>query len=108
MPGCEELISKIHVAAARLVVSNIVIWAGLRRKALLPLSVRTLIRAHADDVQHAKRPEHDLGWEALYAPPSHLATMDEEIPDAIVDIVVDRPVGLQPSAIVEVRRPTPQ
>ena len=34
---------------------------------------------HADEVQDAKRPEHDLGWEALCALPLHLATMDEKV-----------------------------
>ena len=36
-------------------------------------------KMHADEVQDAKLPEHDLGWEALRASPLHLATMDEEV-----------------------------
>ncbi len=51
-------------------------------------------KVHADEVQDAKLPEHNLGWEALRASPLNLATMDEEVADAVVGIVVDRPVGL--------------
>ncbi len=57
-------------------------------------------KVHADEVQHAKLPEHDLGREAPRSAPLHLATMDEEVAHAVVDMVVDRPVGLQPGDLL--------
>jgi len=56
-------------------------------------------KMHADEGQDAKVPEHDLGWKTLRAPPLHLATMDEEVADAVVDIVVDRSAGPQPGEV---------
>ncbi len=47
-------------------------------------------KRHADEVQDAKLPEHDLGWQAPRASPLHLATIDEGVAHTDVDIVVDR------------------
>ena len=38
----------------------------------------------------------------------HLVPPDEEVAHAVIDVVVDRPVGRQPRAVAEVRGPAAQ
>jgi hypothetical protein len=40
--------------------------------------------------------------------PLHLVPSGEEVPNAVIDVVIDRPIGLQPIAVAEVRRPSAQ
>ncbi len=58
--------------------------------------------------QNPKFSEHAFGRELCTASSRHLVPPCEEVARAVIDVVVDRPIGLQPAAVVEVRRPSPQ
>ena len=61
---------------------------------------------HASEVQHAEFSEDSVVGEPLRAATLHLVPPDEEVSHAIVDVIVDRAVCRQTSAVAEVRRPT--
>ena len=63
---------------------------------------------HASKAQHTERSEHNIIGELLCAASFHIVPSAEEVPDAIVDVLIDGSVYLQASAVAEVRRPTQQ
>jgi hypothetical protein len=65
-------------------------------------------KMHASKAQHAKILEDIVVRELARASALHLVPSGEEVSNAFIDIVVDRPVGLQPSAIAKVRGPSAQ
>src|SRR6516165_10685578 len=62
----------------------------------------------APEVEHSEGAEHRLPWEAAGAVRGHLVTSNQEVSDAVVDMIVDRPVRRQPGAIAEIRAPASQ
>ena len=56
---------------------------------------------HASEVQHAEFSEDSLTGEASRAATLHLVPLDEEVSRAIVDVIVDRAVRRQTSAVAE-------
>jgi hypothetical protein len=58
--------------------------------------------------KHAKFAMHHSVREAADASRRHLVTPDQEMTDAVIDVVVDRPVGDQAGTIVEIRAPATQ
>ena len=62
----------------------------------------------AFEEQHAQFAVDLLAGEPARAAPLHFVPSDEEASNAIVDVIVDSPIRLQPGAIAEVRRPTDQ
>jgi hypothetical protein len=63
---------------------------------------------HASEVQHAKFSEDSVVGESLRAATLHFVPPDEEVSHAIVDVIIDRAVRRQTSAVAEVRGPTAQ
>ena len=63
---------------------------------------------HASEVQHPEFSEDGLTGEASRATTLHLVPLDEEVSHAIMDVLVDRAVRRQASAIAEVCRPAAQ
>jgi hypothetical protein len=63
---------------------------------------------HATKVQHAQFPEHLVPGKSTRAAPLHFVSSNEEVSDAIVDMMVDSPIRLQPRAIAEIRGPPDQ
>jgi hypothetical protein len=63
---------------------------------------------HASQAQHSEFAEDAVVGELTSAPSLHLMPSGEEVSDAVIDMMIDRPIGLQPSAIAEVRRPSAQ
>ena len=60
---------------------------------------------HASEGQNANLPEHQFAWEVSAAAALHLVPLSEKVPHMVVDMIVDRPVRLQPGAVAEVVRP---
>ena len=58
--------------------------------------------------QDSERAEHRFRGEALGAARRHLVTPNQEVPDPVIDVVVDRPIRRQPGAIAEVCAPASQ
>src|SRR5450759_1793724 len=58
--------------------------------------------------KHAHLPEHNRDREPGSAARSHLVTMPEKIPHALIDVVIDRTISHQPRPVTEVVRPAPQ
>src|SRR5574342_297207 len=69
---------------------------GMRRRAQM----------EAPQLEHAHFPEDLLSGEALRPSRGDLMAPAQEVPHALVDIVIHRPVGHQASPIGEVVRPT--
>jgi hypothetical protein len=59
----------------------------------------------ASEVKDSEGAEHRLPWEAAGAVRGHLVTSNQEVPEAVVDVIVDRPIRWQPGAIAEVCAP---
>jgi hypothetical protein len=63
---------------------------------------------HATKVQHAQFPVDIVMGETSRAAPLHFVPSSEEVSNAIIDVIVDRPICLQPRAVTKIRRPTDQ
>jgi hypothetical protein len=63
---------------------------------------------HASEVQHAEFPEDSLIGESSRAATLHLVPPDEEVSHVIIDMLIDRAVRRQTSAIAEVGGPAAQ
>ena len=50
----------------------------------------------------SERAEHRLRGEAIGAARRHLVTPNQEVPNPVIDVVVDRPIRRQPGTIAEV------
>jgi hypothetical protein len=73
-----------------------------------PTSSRKWPQMHIAEPQHAQFPKHDRVRETRTAPRMHLMAVPQEIPYALVDVMVDRSIGLHPRPVPEVVRPPPQ
>jgi hypothetical protein len=60
---------------------------------------------HASQSQHSEFAEDVVVGERAGASSLHLVPSAEEVSNAITNVIVDRPVGVQPGAVAEVRRP---
>ena len=60
------------------------------------------------EVEYSERAEYRLVVEAVGAARRHLVTPNQEVTDALVDVVVDRAVRRHPGAMAEVSGPTAQ
>ena len=66
-------------------------------------------QVHASKTQDAEFPEDHRRRRTVRVPrPGTLCRLHEEVPHAVIDVIVDRPIGRQPRAVAEVRRPTAQ
>src|SRR5262245_61938157 len=63
---------------------------------------------HAPEAENPKRAEHRVRWEAADAVRGHLVTANQEAPNAVVDMIVHRPVRRQAGAMAEIRAPAAQ
>src|SRR4051794_14654080 len=63
---------------------------------------------HASKTQHAERSEDLIVGETPCAAPLHLVPLAKERTSAIIDVVVDRPIGRHSRAVAEVGRPAEQ
>src|ERR1039457_4016894 len=59
-----------------------------------PTSSRKWPQMHIAEPQHAQFPKHDRVRETRTAPRMHLMAVPQEIPYALVDVMVDRSIGL--------------
>ena len=62
----------------------------------------------APEVEHSEGAEHRLPGEAAGAVRGHLVTSNQEVSDAVINMIVDRAVRRQSGAIAEVRAPASQ
>ena len=63
---------------------------------------------HADESVYAEAPVYVISGELPRTRVAHFVPTLEEVFDAVIDVVIDRPIRLQPGAMVEVRRPATQ
>src|SRR3954466_13411899 len=63
---------------------------------------------HASKTQHAERSEDLIVGETPCAAPLHLVPLAKERTSAIIDVVVDRPIGRHSRAVAEIGRPAEQ
>jgi len=73
-----------------------------------PHSYRWRPNVHASQAQDTALPMNIVVGEAARAAPRLFVPSRKEVPDAVVDMLVNCPVRLQAGAIAEVRRPTAQ
>ena len=59
---------------------------------------------HSAELDHAQLPEDHVVRETCGAARPHLVTPPQEMPHAVRDVVIDRPIRLRPSTIAEVCR----
>ena len=69
---------------------------------------RTRLHLVAAELQYSQLAEHRWDTEAVGAAGVHLVTPPQEMPYALIDVVVNRPIRRRPGSVVEVRRPAPQ
>ena len=63
---------------------------------------------HASKPQNAEFPENNVTRKFPRPAPLHFVPSSEEVSHAIINMIVDGPIRLQPRAIAEVGRPTDQ
>src|SRR3954462_10203536 len=73
-----------------------------------PRSTRRRAEMNAAQPKHAKFTKHHLVAEAAGAARQHLMAPNQEAPDALGNVVVDRPIGDQARAIAKVSAPAAQ
>jgi hypothetical protein len=56
--------------------------------------------------QHSHMPEHNCIRESSGATRGHLVALPQEVPHALIDVVIDRSIRHQPRAITEIVRPS--
>jgi hypothetical protein len=59
-------------------------------------------------LQYAEFAEHRVPREAAGATRWHLLAPYQEVTDAVIDVLIDRPVGIQARTVAEVRAPAAQ
>src|SRR5437763_4566421 len=69
---------------------------------------RTRSQVNIAQSQHAQIPEHTRVRESGSAARSHLVTVSQEVPHALIDVVIDRSIRHQTRSVTEVVRPPPQ
>src|SRR5215472_8381286 len=69
---------------------------------------RTRLHLNTAELQYSQLAEYRFNTETVGAAGFHLVTPPQEMPYAIINVVVNRPIPRFPSPVVEVRRPAPQ
>src|SRR5258708_15283078 len=69
---------------------------------------RTRPQVNIAQSQHAQIPEHNRVRESGSAARSHLVAVSQEVPHALIDVVIDRSIRHQARSVTEVVRPPPQ
>ena len=69
---------------------------------------RTRLHLDAAELQYSRLAEHRFDTEAAGAARLHLVKPPQEVPYALINEVVNRPIRRCPGSVAEVRRPAPQ
>src|SRR5215471_9415412 len=69
---------------------------------------RTRLHLETAELQYAQLPEHRWDTEAVGAAGVHLVTPPQEMPYALINVIVNRPIRRDAGPVAEVRRPAPQ
>ena len=69
---------------------------------------RTRSQLYLTELENPQLAKNDIIRETCGAARPHLVTPPQEMPHAIRNVMIDRPIRLRPSAIAEVRRPASQ
>src|SRR5215471_14777457 len=69
---------------------------------------RTRVHTSSAELQYSQLAKHRWDAEAAGAAGVHLVTPPQEMPYALIDVVINRLIRRGPSSVTEVRRPAPQ
>src|SRR6516162_3332507 len=69
---------------------------------------RTRLHLNTAELQYSQLAEHRFNAEAVGSAGLHLVTPPQEMPYALVNVVVNRPIRRFPGPVAEVCRPAPQ